>query len=334
MRSGSVEIDLAVPADDAWAAIVAPGLRDWYYRLTPQGDFAEGMHITWVDIRGDLAEESDVVEVRPAAHLALRTRYVFAPNLASLEPHRAEWDITPHGLGCHVRFAWHAPEPVAAMLDAEAHSHLSGLRLAVDPAARAEVARLDSIGDIDVRDVTPDRVADYQAFFDHDAFRDFPAWQSCYCMEVHSTYSDDEWAVRTSEDNRTEMSGMIAGRKVTALLAYSDGKPVGWCNYGETTHLGGLVRRYGLEAADHDGVGSIACFVIASQYRGHGVASRLLEGAIQRLRDKGLRAVEAYPARDSSSQQSNFRGPLSMYQRAGFEPYRETERYLIVRKKF
>ena len=33
------------------------------------------------------------------------------------------------------------------------------------------------------------------------------------------------------------------------------------------------------------------------------------------------------------TRQGNFRGPLSMYLRAGFEPYRETERNVIVRKK-
>jgi hypothetical protein len=51
---------------------------------------------------------------------------------------------------------------------------------------------------------------------------------------------------------------------VTALLAFVDGNPVGWCNYGETTRLAGLVHRFGLQAPDHEGVGSVACFVIAA----------------------------------------------------------------------
>jgi GNAT superfamily N-acetyltransferase len=130
------------------------------------------------------------------------------------------------------------------------------------------------------------------------------------------------------------MSAMLAERSVTALLAYADGKPVGWCNYGETTHLAGVMHRFGLGAADRDGVGSVACFVIAPQYRGHGVASRLLDAAVDRLRARGLRAVEAYPGRiEGNSAQSHYRGPLSMFLRAGFEQYAETERYLVVRKQ-
>jgi hypothetical protein len=53
---------------------------------------------------------------------------------------------------------------------------------------------------------------------------------------------------------------------------------------------------------------------------------------VARLRSRGLRAVEAYPDRSGDSAQANFRGPLSMYLRAGFEPHRETKRNIIVRK--
>jgi ribosomal protein S18 acetylase RimI-like enzyme len=63
------------------------------------------------------------------------------------------------------------------------------------------------------------------------------------------------------------------------------------------------------------------------------VASKLLNVAIERLRARGVRAVEAYPVRaGDDSAQGNFRGPLDMYTRAGFETYRETDHHVIVRK--
>ena len=126
---------------------------------------------------------------------------------------------------------------------------------------------------------------------------------------------------------------LIKQRQVTALLAYADGKPVGWCNYGATSTFAALMHRYKLKAEDHEGVGSVACFVIAAPYRGHGIATRLLDAALDRLRGRGVKVVEAYPAKDVDSAQSNFRGPLAIYLRAGFEPYRETDRYLVVRKE-
>ena len=321
-----------MPPGVVWDLLVAPGRRDWYYRLTPEGEFAAGGRIEWNDITGKLTEESEVVEAITPRRLVLRTRFLFAPAFAAAEPHLLTWDVEPTPGGCRVRVEWQASELIAGLFESEADSILLGLRLAVDPAAKAELARLPEIGEVEIHDVTPERVADYQSFFDRDAFRDFPSWQSCYCMETHSTHTDEEWAARTATENRREMTDLIKRREVTALLAYTGGKPTGWCNYGETTKLSGVMRRFGVNADDNKGVGSVACFVIAAPYRGHGVASRLLDAAVERLRARGLRAVEGYPHRGADSAQTNYRGPLSMYLRAGFEPYRETERNVVVRK--
>jgi GNAT superfamily N-acetyltransferase/uncharacterized protein YndB with AHSA1/START domain len=329
---GSFEIDLKVPVTTAWDAIVSPELHRWYYRQAPKGEFAPGSKVQWVDVTGTPAEESEVVEIAAPHRLVLRTRYLFSGSFAEQAPHTLTWEVERKGSGCRVCLSWDANELVAGLLESEAGNILQGLRLEHDPAAQAEIARLSEIGAITVEDVTPERVRDYQSFFDHDAFRDYPAWQSCYCMETHRTQNDKEWAARTAADNRRDMSKGIRQGDVTALLAYVDGKPVGWCNYGETTRLNGVMHRFGLNVAEQQGVGSLACFVIAAPYRKHGVATKLLEAALGRLRDRGVKVAEAYPVKEMKSAQSNYRGPLSMYLAAGFEPYRETGRHLIVRK--
>ena len=333
MKSRSIEV--AVAPATVWDAITAPGVQQWYYRLALEGNFEPGASVRWTVPGGPLAEEGEVVAVEPHTRLELRTRLMFEPNLAAQEPHTTVWRITPASNGSTVTMSWKAAPAVDRLLEAEAANVLAGLRLAVEPGARAELERLPEIGEIEVLDVTPDRLADYQHYFDDVAFRDFPSWQFCYCMETHRTQDEEEWAQRTGADNRRDMSAMIGRREVTALLAYVDGNPVGWCNYGETTHLSGIMRKLELEASDHDKVGSVACFVIASPYRGHGVASKLLDAAIERLRARGLRAVEAYPRKDSDrSAQAHYRGSLRMYEKAGFEPYRETDRYFVMRKQF
>jgi ribosomal protein S18 acetylase RimI-like enzyme len=332
LKAGSRQLSLEVPVESAWAALVSPDRKDWYYRLTPKGEFAEGNPIRWVDGAGKVVEESEVVEVKAPRRLVLKTRFLFAPNFAAESPHLVTWTIEEAPGGCRVDFAWRSGDVVAGLFEAEADSMLRGLRLSLDPAEQAALARLPEIGEIEVHDVTPERVAEYQSFFDDYAFRDYPAWQSCYCMETHRTQSDDEWAGRTADHNRRDMTNMINRGEVTALLAFVDGKPVGWCNYGETTRLSGVMRRFGLEAAEQKGVGSVACFVIAAPYRGHGVASRLLDAAVDRLRKRGLNAVEAYPTSEEDSAQGNYRGPLSMYLRAGFNVVRKADRHTFVRK--
>jgi ribosomal protein S18 acetylase RimI-like enzyme len=331
--TGSRSIELGVSPGAVWDLLVSQGRRDWYYRLTPEGDFAVGARIRWVDGDGRPAEESEVLVIEPPTRLVLRTQFVFAPSFAKAAPHLLTWELAHNGRGSEVRMSWEVEGLASRLLESEADAQLQALRLAADPAARAELERLANIGPIEVREVTPDLVPAYLDFFDHYAFRDFPEWQSCYCIETHRIPGDDEWAQRTGGDNRDDMSESIRRGQVTGLLAFEGDKPIGWCNYGETTRLSGVMHKLGLATADHEGVGSVACFVIAAPYRGHGVASKLLDFAVDKLRACGLRAVEAYPARSDDSQHTNYRGPLAMFLRAGFHIHSENGPRVIVRKK-
>jgi len=324
---------MLVTPDQVWEALVAPGRHDWYYRLAPEGEFKAGARIRWLGGDGTVVEESEVIEVEPPRRLVMRTRFVFAPNVAAAPPHAVTWEVTGAGNKSHVRLSWEGEGPALAMLESQGISQLQGLRLAVDPAARAEVERLPDIGPIEIRDVTPELIPEYQRFFDDYAFKDFPAWSDCYCIETHRPQGDPEAPEPTADENRRDMTDLIGRRQVTALLAFAGDQPVGWCNYGETTHLAGVMRKLKLQAPEHEGVGSVACFVIAAPYRGHGVASKLLDAAIERLRARGVRAVEAYPSRTGDdTPQGNYRGPLNLYLAAGFEQYREHDRYVVVRK--
>jgi len=330
------ELELHVAPEEVWRALVAPEeRRAWYYGQAAFGEWRPGGRVEWRSEDGSVAEESTVRELDPPRRLVLESRWLFAAAFTAESPHVLTWELEPTALGCRVRMSADFQESGQAsrLLQSEGEAILRGLRLQVDPAARAELARLDEIGEIDIRDLTRERLGDYLRFFDDEAFRDNPAWQGCYCMETHWAGSSEEWAGRTAADNRDAMVRLIEDDGVAALLAYAGERPVGWCNYGRTSRLQGVLSRYELEVRNHDGVGSIACFVIAAQYRGHGLAGRLLEAACARLADRGLRWVEGYPKRAAESAQGGYRGLLSMYLRAGFQPYREAGQTLIVRKQ-
>lgn len=329
------EIEVAAPPEAVWQALVETGAhRPWYYDLRPEGEFAPGGTLRWLQRDGKEAETSTVREAVPPQRLVLESRFLFAPAFASQPPHLVTYEIEGTQSGSRVRMDVDAaPGPVRNMFDGEGGATLQGLRLALDPAAQAELKRLDEIGAVEIRDVTPERVADYQDFFDNRAFRDYPAWQFCYCMHTHYDGDIEAEAGRTAVDNRRDMSRMIGDGEVTALLAFADGTPVAWCNYGPTTRLRGVMRQFKLDPAEQEGVGSIACFVVSAPYRGHGLARRLLDTACERLAARGLQWVEAYPPKEAGSPQHSYRGPLRMYLDAGFEPVREGGRHTVVRKR-
>jgi GNAT superfamily N-acetyltransferase len=89
---------------------------------------------------------------------------------------------------------------------------------------------------------------------------------------------------------------------------------------------------------DEAGVWSIVCFYIDRRHRGRGVASALLEGAVEHARKKGARIVEGYPIDSSVRKVPNaegYYGFQSMFEAAGFEevvrrsPSRPVMRYRI-----
>jgi uncharacterized protein YndB with AHSA1/START domain/ribosomal protein S18 acetylase RimI-like enzyme len=317
---------------DIWRALTdSEWTRRWYHAALVTADWRPGGAVSFRIADGPEMETGTVVAIEEGRRMVLETSFIWDDRMRAEPAHRTTWEIEPSGNGVLVRLTFDVPHTAALarhLIGEEGGFLLKGLQLAVDPVEQAKVARRDTIGEVDIRDLTPEKLADYQGFFDDVGFQDHPEWQGCYCSETNLTPD----LMRTVAGNRDGMSALISGGEVTALLAFADGGPVAWCNYGETTSLAGVMAKLGLEAADHERVGSVACFVISPRYRRHGLARRLLDAACARLKERGCTHVEAYPPKDSRTDYPNYRGPLAMYLRAGFAPYRDAGRSLIVRK--
>ena len=186
--------------------------------------------------------------------------------------------------------------------------------------------------DVAIRELTPEILKDFLDFFDHDAFADNPAWSGCYCMYYQFTGIDEEWDKRSASENREAMSKLIREGKAHGLLAYVDGRSVGWCHAAPRTTIPRLKLYQQFRVEEAERIGSIVCFVIAKPYRGRGIARRLLDAACQTFIRQGLAFAEAYPLKHAESDADNFPGPLEMYLDAGFSVFRELERFVIVRE--
>jgi len=174
--------------------------------------------------------------------------------------------------------------------------------------------RLEAIGEIEIRPITPESAPDVGHFFDVDAFPDNPAWGACYCMFFpRGGRSNQRWGEEPWQENRKDQLARIRDGKTTGMLAYVGGKMVGWCNATARAELPGLA-----DGAD-DGVASLVCFAIAPPYRGHGVATRLLDGVVSRSGDLGVARLEAYPVRDPDDERAAFHGSLALFMKFGFD---------------
>jgi len=150
-------------------------------------------------------------------------------------------------------------------------------------------------------------------YFDLVAYADNPNWSRCYCAERLVA----DYESRTKEQNRALRSQLILSAKANGLVAYRLGRVVGWCHAAPKSEL------LNVDGPKDPKVGAIVCFVVAPDQRRQGVATTLLEAALDHLRRRGMTAVEAYPFLGEIDParwtQINYVGPLSMYLKAGFE---------------
>ncbi len=163
--------------------------------------------------------------------------------------------------------------------------------------------------------LTHDRLADFLAFFDGDAFSDNPAWSSCYCQCFYEDHAKVEWSARTAAQNRACASARITDGVMGGYLAYREGHVVGWCNAAARP----LLRALDAEPIPDAGeTGTILCFLVAPAHRGQGVARALLNAACDAFSQQGFRYAEANPRPHATTSAENHFGPLGMYLAAGF----------------
>lgn len=192
--------------------------------------------------------------------------------------------------------------------------------------------RVERIGSLEVRPIEPALLADWLRLFDREAFADNPIWASCYCAFNHVPLTQEQWAERSAAENRELMQERIACGVQRGYLAYADGEPAGWLNAAPRNELPHLSRLPAFAIDDPDGVGTVACFVIAPPYRRHGVARALLDAACADFARQGLAYAEGFPAKEPRSDGAAYHGPPSLFAAAGFAVVEERPPYLHVRK--
>lgn len=189
--------------------------------------------------------------------------------------------------------------------------------------------RVEGIGTVEIYPATPDRLDDVLHFFDYEGFAGKFEWAACYCMAHHLPLDDnpDEYC---RGRNRSLIADRIRKQSTTGLLAYADGNVAAWCNASPRS---AFPQYAGRDDLDDETVGSIVCFVVAPQYRRHGLAGKLLDRALESFAVRGFSVAQAYPNKNPGDDGSAYHGPLSMYLDAGFEEVGPLGEHLTVVQK-
>jgi predicted GNAT family acetyltransferase len=168
--------------------------------------------------------------------------------------------------------------------------------------------------------VTSERWPDFE-----DLFGKQGACYSCWC--THFRLPPAARRENDRERNKDHIRARIEAGPPPGLLAFQDGKAVGWMQIGpradvpEWNNAGRGSAPLEPSEADDPDVWAISCFFLRSRARGKGLTHQLVQSGVEFARDNGARVLEACPmdlSRDSRSI-GLFVGSTRVFEKAGFQ---------------
>jgi GNAT superfamily N-acetyltransferase len=157
----------------------------------------------------------------------------------------------------------------------------------------------------------------------------------CYCRFWHFAGDKNAWLDRCAnakEENQREHALAVqrGDPDATGLVAMEGGEAVGWMKLVPRASVPKLRNQSvyrALDLGEDEGVWSIGCFLIHPAHRRRGVARALVRASFDFVRERGGRAVEAYPRRSGEPMHDEeaWLGPESVFSDfeivAGEAPY-------------
>ena len=160
--------------------------------------------------------------------------------------------------------------------------------------------------------------------------------------EAFKSYPAEERALRLRAQTNC---GQPRATTTSGLVAYLNGEPVGWCAVEPRPAYEGLLRVYrvpweGRAEDKTDGrVWAVTCIFARAGFRRRGIGYALAKSAVDFSRERGARALEAYPRLTRPGEDITWgelhMGTRSMFAAAGFdEVSRPSHRRVVMRIDF
>jgi len=153
----------------------------------------------------------------------------------------------------------------------------------------------------------------------------------CWCMHWRREKGGKAWEAAKGAPNRRAFKVLVESGQAHGVLAFDGATPVGWCAFGRRSEFPRLVRTRAYQYVDSavaDGnaseVWSINCLFVLKSHRDQGISQAMVATAIEAIRKRHGRFVEAYPVTltaDGNKLPAAFAytGPEIIFRRLGFK---------------
>ena len=192
-----------------------------------------------------------------------------------------------------------------------------------------------------IKPLIPELAADYFDFFENRAFTDDSPYR-CYCQvfqmtkkQYQSAYDDPEVQKNPGPASRKVAEQQIKDSILQGYLAFVDGLAIGWCNANDRANYPAepVYDDTPFHAPADKREKAVICFEISPEYRGKGVATALLQQVINDAKNEGYNAVVGFPVVRDERYEWDCRGPVRLYEKAGFSKVSEKDGKAVMRKE-
>ena len=141
-------------------------------------------------------------------------------------------------------------------------------------------------------------------------------WGGCWCLWFHQK------GTGSMSGNKKLKQSLVCEGRARAALVYDGPNAIGWCQFGRPEDLPRIKhKKTYAEAVREKPDWRITCFFVDRDYRGRGVASIALQGALDLIAGQGGGLVESFPAlMDGRKTSASFlyNSTVSAFEKLGF----------------
>jgi GNAT superfamily N-acetyltransferase len=185
---------------------------------------------------------------------------------------------------------------------------------------------------MEIQPLAPQRCGDAASLFDSSA-----TTRGCWCMwfRLPAREAQAGWGAvnRGRFENLASEDSPPGG-----LLAYQDGRPVGWCAMGPRSRYPRAARSPLMahrDPAEDGDVWLVSCFFVRIGSRRAGTTEHLLTAVVEQARQHGAKAVEGFPLAGAPPHKSDrYLGTEPLFTACGFTAIaRPSPRRVIMRRE-
>jgi len=167
--------------------------------------------------------------------------------------------------------------------------------------------------------LTPETWTDFEALFlKHHGVRG-----GCWC--VYYLMRSTDFGKKTTEERREYHKQLVLQGKTMGIIVYSQGQPVGWCQFAPAEILveydhNRIYSKLDIAPEDKPGY-RISCVFTDRDCRRRGVAKYAIQCALSEIARLGGGVVEVFPydCDDKTKRRFDFNGSVEYYEELGFK---------------